>query len=225
MPAPDHTRGVTSLPDAWAVTPEVPARASPFETTSDDARSPERALVERALAKDEVALATLYAQHAPAIQRFLRDLLGDAHAAADATQETFARAFRRLDTLHDTGRVAPWLFGIARNVSLEIRKANRRRGRVLVPDTGEHEAARDVDSWRSPEDEMIGREALVIVRGALDELSEDRRTVLLLRLDHGLAYEEIARLMKWSLAKVKVEIFRGRQALRERLEKYEGGAR
>jgi RNA polymerase sigma-70 factor (ECF subfamily) len=49
--------------------------------------------------------------------------------------------------------------------------------------------------------------------------------VLLLRLDHGLAYEDIAELMGWSLPKVKVELHRARQVLREELSKYQGGSR
>ena len=52
---------------------------------------------------------------------------------------------------------------------------------------------------------------------------QERRAILLLRLDHGLAYEEIAAALGLSLAKVKVEIHRGRQILRDELEGYEGG--
>jgi RNA polymerase sigma-70 factor (ECF subfamily) len=46
---------------------------------------------------------------------------------------------------------------------------------------------------------------------------------LLLRCDHGLAYDEIAPLMGWSLSKVKVEIFRAREVLRATLQEYRGG--
>jgi RNA polymerase sigma-70 factor (ECF subfamily) len=62
-----------------------------------------------------------------------------------------------------------------------------------------------------------------VIHRALGRLSEERRAMLLLRLDHGLAYEEIASLMGFSLAKVKVEIHRARQILREELEAYRGG--
>lgn len=180
--------------------------------------------VSRAISGDEAALSALYAAHAPAVLRFLADLLGDRAAAADALQETFVRAFRRLGTLRDHDRVAPWLFGIARNVSLEHRKARRRRGRVLVPDDGE--APADGADGHTPESTLLGREAAGAVEAALDRLSEDRRAMLLLRLDHGLAYEEIARMMGFSLAKVKVEIHRARQILRAELEALDGdGAR
>lgn len=204
-----------SLPDAWL--------AVPAEFAGDDP-APRAAgadpLVARVLTRDEAALAALYNEHAPAILRFLTGLLGDGAAAADATQETFVRAFRRLDSLRDAGRIAPWLFGIARKVSQEQRRAWRRRSKVLVPGTERDAEAPDP---LTPEAELMGREAALVVERALARLSDDRRAMLLLRLDHGLAYEDIAGLMGFSLAKVKVEIHRARAILREELDAYRGG--
>ncbi len=226
---------MASIPDAWLVAPAHVARGEDEPVFGDDGPRASRAagvaglvgadesLVARALRRDEAALSALYAAHAPAILRFLADLLGDRAAAADATQETFVRAFRRLSTLRDPDRIGPWLFGIARNVSLEHKKARRRRGRVLVPEgNGDAPAAEGSDA-HTPEADLLGREAARVVEGALGRLSDDRRALLLLRLDHGLAYEEIAALMGFSLAKVKVEIHRARAVLRAELDAYRGG--
>jgi RNA polymerase sigma-70 factor, ECF subfamily len=223
---------VAVLPEGWASSfdPHLDAHRGVCAVAPpdlvEDGDSMERALVGRALAKDEGALRAIYTQHAPCIHRFLRDLLGDEALACDATQETFARAFRRLDTLRAIDRIAPWLFGIARNVCLEQRKARRRHGRwsgpaapraEVEPDTGE-----DADAI-TPEVMLLGREAARVVGETLSRMSEDRRTVLLLRIDHALAYDDIAELMGWSLAKVKVEIHRARLELRAQLAKYQGG--
>jgi len=213
---------VALSPDAWFV-PAAPLPAADVPRRRKPPSS-ERALA--ALGRDQATLAALYAEHAPAVLRFLRGLLRDRAAAADATQETFARAFRRFDTLREGDRVAPWLFGIARNVSLEHRRARRRSGRVIAP--ARHDDVEDSDRGadeRTPEAELMGREAARVVDAALDRLSEDRRAAILLRLDHGLAYEDIAGLMGWSLPKVKVELHRARQILREELSKYQGGSR
>lgn len=161
------------------------------------------------------AISALYAAHGARIHRFLRDLLGDPALAADATQETFLRAFRQRDGFDASKAPAPWLFGIARNVSLEVRRARIRRDRVFVAKEA------DVPAQGSPESEFLGREAVRVVGAALDRLSDDRRAMLLLRLDHGLAYEDIASLMGFSLAKVKVEIFRAREILRATLAEYD----
>jgi RNA polymerase sigma-70 factor, ECF subfamily len=212
---------VTVNPDAWLAVPVE------LDVDQDDARPAieprdEAALRARALRRDDAALGAIYARHAPAVQRFLRDLIGCPVAAADATQETFVRAFRRLDTLRDRERLAPWLFGIARNVSLEVRRARRVRARVLT--AADDELDRAAHDALTPESELLGREAARLIARALERLSEERRALLLLRLDHGLSYEEIAAAMGFSLAKVKVEIHRARQVLRDELADYEGGA-
>ena len=165
----------------------------------------------------------MYADLAPGVLRFLCDLIGDASLASDAVQETFIRAFRRVDELPRDARLAPWVFGIARNVSLEVRKARGRVRRVMVDPGAEPRTDVPDPGARSPEAELLDREALRVVACALERLSEDRRAALLLRLDHGLAYEDIAQLMGWSLAKVKVEIFRAREVLRATLDEYRGG--
>ncbi|MFO0760813.1 MAG: RNA polymerase sigma factor [Byssovorax sp.] len=197
------------LPDTWLAAPAVMAGELPARASSG--------------AGDQARLAALYSEHAGAIRRFLHGLLACRVSADDATQETFARAFRRIDTLRDGERVAPWLFGIARNVSLEVRKAQRRSGRHFVRE----DEPVDVEdpSGQSPEAELLGREAVRVVERALGRLSDDRRAMLLLRLDHGLSYEEIAAMLGFSVAKVKVEVHRARTVLREELARYRGGAR
>lgn len=166
---------------------------------------------------------TLYARQAPRIHRFLRDLLGDATLAADATQETFARAYvRHRDILRDEERAIPWLFGVARNVSLELRKARARAGRIFVDGNARVD---DAPAAGTPERDALGREAVRVIDRALERLSEERRAMLLLRLDHDFSYEQIAELMGFSLAKVKVEIHRARIVLREAIEQYQRGER
>jgi RNA polymerase sigma-70 factor (ECF subfamily) len=173
-------------------------------------------------------LSALYATLAPPIHRFLRDLLRDEALAADATQETFVRAFARLDVLRDLvsdpTRARPWLFGVARNVSLELRRARHRMDRVMTPSTDAIDARAEAPR-SSPEGACLERESARIIDRALAQLSEDRRSVLLLRLDHDLAYDDIAKAMGWSLAKVKVELHRAREVLRSVMDDYERGAR
>lgn len=178
-----------------------------------EAREADEAFAERRV------LAEAYARHAPRVKRFLRDLLGDDALAWDATQETFARAIRHADILRDDSRAAPWLFGVARNVSLELRRSRFRASRVVDARGEPAERA----SASSPERDLLGKEAMTIIARAMSRLSEDRRAVLLLRFDHDLAYEQIAETMGWSLAKVKVEIFRARQVLREVMEQHGHG--
>lgn len=186
----------------------------------------ERGLVVRARGGDARAFRALFEKYGPPVRRFLRDLLGDSDAD-EATQETFVRAYRCLPTLRETDKLLPWLLGIARNVFHEQLRA--RRGRALGPSIGLLASpgllAEEplVDTAPTPEGLLLGHEADRLLAEALALLSEERRAALLLRVDHGLDYEEIRTVLGWSLAKVKNEIHRARLELRARLAKYLGG--
>ena len=180
----------------------------------------ERALVRRARAGDPQAFRTVFDRYVVRVRRFLRDLLREDAAADEATQETFVRAHRLLSGLRDEDRLASWLLGIARNVAMEQLRA-RRKARA-----GDDEATSELpDLSPSPEALLLGRESDRVLGEALAELDEERRAALLLRIDHGLGYDDIAGRLGWPLAKVKNEIHRARLELRAHLGKYLAEAR
>lgn len=181
----------------------------------------EEALLERARSGDRAAFRMLVERLGPAVRRYLCDVLGDVAAADEATQETFVRAHARLGTVRSAARLRSWLFGIAHRVFLEQCRVRRAaRGHTALSEA-ESEA---VDIAPSPELELLGREADAVLASALGRLTEERRSALLLRLDHDLSYESIAEEMEWPLAKVKNEIHRARLQLRAHLARYIGGA-
>ncbi len=182
----------------------------------------EAALVSRARSGDPRAFRIIFDRHAATVRRFLCDLLRDAAAADEATQETFVRAHRALPQLRDGTKLRSWLFGIARNVFYEQLRARRRRGRATEL-TDQVASEIEVGAAPSPEQEMLRREADAMLAQALATIPEERRAVLLLRLDHDLGYAEIAEVMEWNVAKVKNEIHRGRLQLRRGLAHYLGG--
>ncbi len=161
----------------------------------------------------------IYELHAHAIHRFVRDMLGNQSDAADATQETFFRAFGLLDDLRDPDRLRPWLFGIARRVCLELFRTRKRARRAPA-----REPCSEIDEL-TPEAMLLGREAQRIISTALGRLREKRRAALLLRVDHELSYSDIAECMGWSVAKAKVEVHRGRLQLRSILAEHHAGGR
>jgi RNA polymerase sigma-70 factor, ECF subfamily len=166
--------------------------------------------------RDAQAFRRIYDEHARSVFRFLRDLLRDAASADEATQETFVRAHAGWERLERDDRVLAWLFGIARNVAYE---AMRARKRLIPMEESELPEPENVAQPPDPEALLLGREVDAMLKEALATLSEDRRAALLLAIDHGLPYGEIAEVMGWSLAKVKVEIHRARLVLRAHVTK------
>ncbi len=173
----------------------------------------EPALVARVRSGDPLAFRLVFERYARAVRRFLRDLLRETAAADEATQETFVRAHRMIGRLREDDRLASWLFGIARNVAFEQLRSRRRQ----AADT---EARETTDPAPSPEARLLGEESNEVLSAALATLSEERRAALLLRIDHGLGYEEIGSALGWSVVKVKNEVHRARLELRTRLAGY-----
>ncbi len=174
-------------------------------------------LTARASSGDAGAFRQIYERHAPAVFRFLLHLLGDSAAADEATQETFVRAHTRLGAMRDGDKLLPWLFGIARNVCFETRRKTKRD-----MGAGDDELDDRVADTPSPEALLLHREADELLARALQRIPEERRAALLLQMDHGLPYAEIASILHWSVPKVKIEIHRARLKLRAELAKYLG---
>ena len=188
----------------------------PAEVLGARDRDSDEELLSRARTGDAEAFRVIFDREAPGVRRFLGDLLRDDAAADEGTQETFVRAHQRLGTLEQAGKLQGWLFGIARMVFFEHLRRKRRDGPPLTPT----EEPREIDRAPSPESVLLSAESDRMLEGALADLSEDRRAALLMRIDHGLGYGEIAAAMGWTLQKVKNEIHRARLQLRASLAGY-----
>ena len=151
---------------------------------------------------------TLYRRHASSVFRFALGLCGDRGAAEDVVSETFVRLLTRAPRI-ETRTALAYLLAVARNTYLNGRR--RRRREVPLP-----------ESLAAPEDDPDGRlddrHRLESALAALGELPEGERAALLLRVDHGLGYEEIAAALGTTPGAARVRVHRARLRLAERLE-------
>lgn len=191
---------------------------------STPALADDAADVARVLGGDDAAFRAIFDRHAAAVHRYLRDQLRDDAAAEEATQEVFVRAHRQLDRLREPERLQSWLFGIARYVHLEQRRRQKRARDSASQAVQRGElAAQPPESAPSPEELVLGEEADRVLADALAHLDDEHRAALILRLDHGWSYADIAEHLGWPLHKVKNQIHRGRMRLRAHLASYLGG--
>jgi RNA polymerase sigma-70 factor (ECF subfamily) len=145
----------------------------------------------------------LYAHYSRDIYRFALYLCGNRAEAEDIASETFARAWNGSGEIRSATAKA-YLFAIARNCYLE----GLRRGAMQ---TGLDEET--PDSKADPYADAERRMELRRVLGALQEMPELDRAVLLLRAQEGMSYQEIAVAVGLSLPAVKVKIHRARLKL------------
>ena len=89
-------------------------------------------------------------------------------------------------------------------------------------DEGVHDAP-DRSFSSNPEEQAMQQDRLALIRRLIDALPEKQRTVMQLRDFEGKSYKEIAGIMAISEEQVKINIFRARQAIRQKYietEKY-----
>jgi RNA polymerase sigma-70 factor, ECF subfamily len=145
----------------------------------------------------------IYERHAQDVYRYSCWLCGNADEADDITSEAFARAWAGREKIR-TETVKAYLFTIARNVYLH----NYRRQKLQMPLDDSHS-----DSAPSTEYLVTKRMELADTMKAMQKLTEEDRTALLLRVQHELSYEEIARVMQLKTTTVKVKVHRARLKL------------
>ena len=150
-------------------------------------------------------------------------LLANRAEAEDVTQEVFLKAYLRFGELEHSPTAGGWLRTVARNLSLNHLTRYRSRWSFfseLFAGRGEEEAETPVDfpAPENVEEEMAVADRKQLVEVALQKLPPTQRVPIVLFHLEGLSYEDIAAQLGISLGKVKTDIFRGREAVRKRLE-------
>ncbi|MFO0581783.1 MAG: sigma-70 family RNA polymerase sigma factor [Anaeromyxobacter sp.] len=138
---------------------------------------------------DEAGAAELALRdHGPAVLRYLSGLLRDADDADDAFSMFAEQVWRRIGTFRGPGGFEVWLFRIAFREAMRLRDEAWRRRKRALPTTDAHRIAAEVRRTASVSMERR-LDALEKLRASL---SLEDQHLLVLRVDHGLSFEEIA---------------------------------
>ena len=175
------------------------------------------------LARDHNLLAfeALMRRHNRRLFRVTRSVLRDSDAAQDAVQETYLRAFTKLDSYQPSGKFGAWLSRVAFNEALMMRR--RTRGdTVSLDDAGDDAMAVEeaaVSDAPSAEQFLEAAHARVLLEHAIDALPENFRTVFMLRAVQGLDVRETAECLGVNAATVRTRLFRAQRLLRVELSR------
>ncbi|MBN1222512.1 MAG: RNA polymerase sigma factor [Candidatus Aminicenantes bacterium] len=145
----------------------------------------------------------LYESFASEVYRFSLWLTGDSLEAEDITSETFIRAWTHNSKIR-TETLKAYLFTISRNVYLEHQR--KRKNQVGLKDV-------HPDPALGPYELTESQFKLQRVKQILQTLPELDRAAFVLRVQHELPYEEIARVLELSLTAAKVKVHRVRKKL------------
>ena len=175
------------------------------EAVSNRIDTDDDALVARSRAGDRAAFSALVRRHQTTVFRVCHRILGDPEDAADATQEAFVRAYRKLDTFQGQSAFRTWMRRVSVNGSLNERARRRPTAQLdderAAPGTGA--------------DTIAQAEAAAQVHQALQWLPANHRAAVVLRDLEGLSYAEVAAALAVPEGTAKGWAHRGRERLKD----------
>jgi len=174
--------------------------------------------LERARSGDPDAFHALFVRFGKPVVAFIYHMVGDRGYAEELAQETFFRAFRLLDRMQPGTKISTWLFGIARNVAREAIRERRRNRREVGLDNADFSLL--ADGRADPGESFLSAELQRVIRRSLLDLTEDQRVVFVLKMMNKMRYQEISRITGSSIGKLKTDLHRARQQMRDALRPY-----
>ncbi len=167
-------------------------------------------LVSRALAGDTRSYEELVGRYERLVAKVLYPYAKREISAEDLMQETFLRAYDRLDSFNPEYRFKTWLLAIANNLGIDT----LRRRREMVEFNQEiHSEV----SGGGPEKMAMDAERDAGVRAAMESLPETYQVPLMLRYNEEMSYAEIAEVLSITVPAVKSRLFRARNMVGEKL--------
>lgn len=173
---------------------------------------------------DREAFRELIERHQRAVINTIHRAIGDAWEAEDLAQRVFVQVYRSAARYKPTAKFTTWLFTIVHNTVLnEYRRRSRHAAESIEamaePPDGDEGGGRQFADTRTsdPGHEAAERELREKIQEAVQRLPDQQRTAVILCRFEGLAYEEIAQVLKCSVPAVKSLLHRARQTLKAEL--------
>jgi RNA polymerase sigma-70 factor (ECF subfamily) len=201
---------------------DAPASATPAWGTLSDGQ-----LVARLKQGESAAFDEIVRRYELKVFNLARGLTHNEDDALDAMQDCFLSVFKSIGRFKEESSLSTWIYRIAMNSALmRIRKRKNADRTVSIDeympsfDEDGHRVA-VVPDWHPAVDQLLlNKELGDLLRQWIAELPPEYRTVFVMRDQEGLANEEVAAVLKLSVAAVKSRLHRARIYLRERAKGY-----
>ncbi len=146
--------------------------------------------------------------------RFAFRLLGSSEEAQDVVQEVFIKMWNGREQLGGIQNIEAWSMRITKNLSLDRLRQQKRR-----PTDSIEKGLHVVNETLSPEENPSIQESMKRIGDLMTLLPEKQRQVMHLRDIEGYSYNEISEILEMDMSQVKVNLFRARNTVREKLQK------
>jgi RNA polymerase sigma-70 factor (ECF subfamily) len=182
--------------------------------------STDEELVEKSIAGDLDSFNQLVQRWERPIYALAYRTIGREEDARDVVQEAFLRAFRALPGFKGQAKFSSWLYRITLNLCRDWMRRERRTPELQAPEGVDViELAAEQGPVESVEDLVSRRDVSRRVARAMQALSEEQRTAIVLKEYQGLTFQEISELLGVPLSTVKTRLYQGLHVLRRELER------
>ena len=203
---------------------EVAAMEELTQSPTGHSPDPDLDLVEASTRGDIAAFEELVRRYDRKLLRIALRVTQNQEDAQEAVQETFLKAYQRLNQFRGNSKLSTWLIRIVLNESLMTLRRRRRYTQELpleYEDPNGKNLPLDVADWSPNPEQLYSRSELQeILRKALEELPPALRVVFVLRDVEVLSIKETAAALDLHPSAVKARLLRARLQLREKLSKF-----
>ncbi len=173
-----------------------------------------RPMTHREYDEHELEFAALFEEFSAPIYNYVLRMVNDHDRAADITQDTFIKAYRKLDTLSEATSTRSWLYRIATNTAIDDM---RRRRNVTTMSDDQPTFANRADARPGPEAQVMAATLDERVQRALMTLRPNHRQCLLLSDLEDMSAQQIGEVMGLSYGAVRTLLCRARGEMRRAL--------
>ncbi|MEQ1876011.1 MAG: RNA polymerase sigma factor [Bdellovibrionia bacterium] len=163
---------------------------------------------------DQAAFRELYEAHKEAIMSFVYQMVRNSNLAEELTQEVFLRVYRDRQKYEATAGFRTYVFTIARNLCLDHLRSPKSKEEFL-----EDYQIEAIEGDSEADQALLQRTDRSQIEECLEKLKPEQKECLLHRTVSEMSYEEIGQVTGLSLPAVKTHIFRGKEALKECVQK------
>jgi RNA polymerase sigma-70 factor (ECF subfamily) len=197
---------------------ELLANEKPVDPAATDA-----VLVAAAQLGDHPAFSELWTRHSNRVFNMAYRITGKREDAEDAIQDTWMKAYLRLNTFDGRAQFATWLTRIAINSSLMIlrRKRSHPETSMEIADGDTWQQFEIADQAKNAEEVYATHERLERLRRAIRRLTPTLRNVLEMHQSSDSSLKEVAEFVGISVAATKSRLSRARKTLRRSFERKE----
>lgn len=177
----------------------------------------DKSILQRCKKNDKGAFAELFRFYQNYLFKICFSYVQNEQSALDLMQEIFIKLYKNIAKYDEKYPFHPWLRRVAVNTCLNEKRKQHPQSVPLLKDDEDLSLADQLAAEEDTQQEVERHDMARIIRQHINCLPEKQRMVIILRYYEDLSYEEISELMNIPLGTVKTDLYRAKNALKDKL--------